>query len=143
ACRSDRWRSASPGRSTRRCLLPPCSLWVIQPSPRALIAGARSRRKKSPRNRVKKPDGGLEPGATIGILGAGQLGRMLALAGARLGLKSHIYAPDAGEPAFDVAADGTVAAYENEAALARFAEAVDVITYEFENIPAPTAAFLS
>jgi 5-(carboxyamino)imidazole ribonucleotide synthase len=85
----------------------------------------------------------LEPGATIGILGAGQLGRMLALAGARIGLKSHIYAPEAGEPAFDVAAAGTVAAYEDEAALTRFAEAVDVITYEFENIPAATAAFLA
>jgi 5-(carboxyamino)imidazole ribonucleotide synthase len=92
---------------------------------------------------VRKPDRELEPGATIGILGAGQLGRMLALAGARLGLKSHIYAPDAGEPAFDVAASGTVAAYEDEAALARFAETVDVITYEFENIPAATAAFLA
>jgi 5-(carboxyamino)imidazole ribonucleotide synthase len=68
---------------------------------------------------------------------------MLALAGARLGLKSHIYAPDVGEPAFDVAADGTVAAYEDEVALKRFAEAVDVITYEFENIPATTAAFLA
>jgi 5-(carboxyamino)imidazole ribonucleotide synthase len=68
---------------------------------------------------------------------------MLALAGARLGLKSHIYAPDAGEPAFDVAAAGTVAAYDDEAALTRFAEAVDVITYEFENIPAAAAAFLA
>jgi 5-(carboxyamino)imidazole ribonucleotide synthase len=96
----------------------------------------------SPRSRVK-PDPVLEPGGTIGILGAGQLGRMLALAGARLGLKSHIYAPDAGEPAFYVAAAGTIAAYEDEAALARFAEAIDVITYEFENIPAATAAFLA
>ena len=92
---------------------------------------------------MSKPDRGLEPGASIGILGAGQLGRMLAIAGARLGLKSHIYAPDAGEPAFDVAAAGTVAAYEDEAALARFAEAVDVVTYEFENIPAATATLLA
>ena len=92
---------------------------------------------------MKTPDAGLAPGATIGILGAGQLGRMLALAGARLGLKSHVYAPDAGEPAFDVAAAGTVAAYEDEAALTRFADAVDVITYEFENIPAATASFLA
>ncbi|MEA2760193.1 MAG: 5-(carboxyamino)imidazole ribonucleotide synthase, partial [Methylobacteriaceae bacterium] len=92
---------------------------------------------------MRKPDNGLKPGATIGILGAGQLGRMLALAGARLGLKSHIYAPDAGEPAFDVAAAGTVAAYEDATALARFAETVDVITYEFENIPAATAVFLA
>src|SRR3954447_13585314 len=115
----------------------------MRESPRVWIAGARSKRKRSPRSRVKKPDPVLEPGATIGILGAGQLGRMLALAGARLGLKSHLYAPDAGEPAFDVAAAGTVAAYEDEASLAGFAETVDVITYEFENIPAATAAFLA
>ncbi len=85
----------------------------------------------------------LEPGATIGILGGGQLARMLALAGARLGLKSHIFAPGADEPAFDVCAARTVADYGDEAALAAFAEAVDVVTYEFENVPAATAAFLA
>ena len=85
----------------------------------------------------------LVPGATIGILGAGQLGRMLAMAAARLGLKSHVFAPDADAPAFDVAAAKTVAAYEDEAALARFAEAVDVVTYEFENVPIACAEFLS
>ncbi|GAC1334331.1 MAG: 5-(carboxyamino)imidazole ribonucleotide synthase [Beijerinckiaceae bacterium] len=90
-----------------------------------------------------KPDPVLAPGATIGILGGGQLGRMLALAGARLGLKAHIYAPEASEPAFDVAAAATIAPYEDETALAQFAEAVDVITYEFENIPAASAAFLA
>jgi 5-(carboxyamino)imidazole ribonucleotide synthase len=85
----------------------------------------------------------LEPGATIGILGGGQLARMLAMAGARLGLKCHIYSPGADEPAFDVAAARTVAAYEDEDALSRFAESVDVVTYEFENVPAATAAFLA
>lgn len=85
----------------------------------------------------------LQPGATIGILGGGQLGRMIALAAARLGLKCHIYCPDPASPAFDVAAASTCAAYEDEAALARFADAVDVVTYEFENVPDGTATFLS
>jgi len=85
----------------------------------------------------------IAPGATIGILGGGQLGRMLAMAAARLGLKTHIYAPDARSPAFEVAAAHTIAAYEDEAALAAFAKSVDVITYEFENVPARTAAILA
>ncbi len=82
------------------------------------------------------------PGATIGILGSGQLGRMLALAAARLGLKAHIYAPDPG-PGFDVAARHTLGAYDDEAALAAFAESVAVVTYEFENVPAQSAAVLA
>jgi 5-(carboxyamino)imidazole ribonucleotide synthase len=85
----------------------------------------------------------ISPGATIGILGGGQLGRMLALAAARLGLKAHIYTPDAQSPAFDVSAAHTIAAYEDEAALAGFASAVDVVTYEFENVPARTAEVLA
>lgn len=84
----------------------------------------------------------LRPGATIGILGGGQLARMLALAGARLGLRSHIYSPVADDPAFEVSFDQTIKDYGDEAALARFADAVDVVTYEFENVPAATAAFL-
>lgn len=84
----------------------------------------------------------LKPGDTLGILGGGQLGRMLALAAAPLGLKTHIYAPDRDSTAFDVSAARTVAAYEDEAALARFAASVDAVTYEFENVPAATAAFL-
>ncbi len=77
----------------------------------------------------------LAPGSTIGILGGGQLGRMLALAAARLGLKCHIYdtAPEA--PATQVAAAQTIASYDDKAALLAFAQAVDVVTYEFENIP--------
>jgi 5-(carboxyamino)imidazole ribonucleotide synthase len=85
----------------------------------------------------------LEPGATIGIVGSGQLGRMLALAAARLGFKCHIFAPDRDSPAFDVVRESTRADYDDEQALARFAESVDVVTYEFENIPAETAAFLA
>jgi 5-(carboxyamino)imidazole ribonucleotide synthase len=84
----------------------------------------------------------LKPGAVIGILGGGQLGRMLALAAAELGLRSHIYAPEADSCAFDVAHARTCAAYDDAAALARFAAAVEVITYEFENVPAATADFL-
>ena len=85
----------------------------------------------------------LPPGSTIGILGGGQLGRMLALAAARLGMKTHIYCPDPQSPAFDVTPLRTVAAYEDEAALSAFAHGVDVVTYEFENVPAETARFLS
>jgi 5-(carboxyamino)imidazole ribonucleotide synthase len=84
----------------------------------------------------------LAPGAVIGILGGGQLARMLALAGARLGLKSHIYSPYADDPAFEVCAQKTLAEFSDEDALSRFASQVDVVTYEFENVPAATAAFL-
>lgn len=71
---------------------------------------------------------------TIGILGGGQLGRMLSVAASRLGLRCHIYEPGAA-PAGDVAWRVTTAPYEDEAALRTFAESVDVITYEFENVP--------
>ncbi|MCF4099636.1 5-(carboxyamino)imidazole ribonucleotide synthase [Maritalea mediterranea] len=81
----------------------------------------------------------LQPGATIGILGGGQLGRMLALAAHKLGLKAHIYCPDPQSPAFEVTPHKTVADYEDEVALKNFAEAVDLVTYEFENVPAATA----
>ncbi len=83
------------------------------------------------------------PGMTVGILGGGQLGRMLAVAAAELGLSCHIYCPDPQSPAFAVAAARTVAPYDDAAALADFAAAVDVITYEFENIPAATVEFLA
>lgn len=85
----------------------------------------------------------IRPGSTLGILGGGQLGRMIAMAAAELGLRTHIYAPEDNSPAFDVAADCTIASYEDEAALVRFAKAVDVVTYEFENVPSETAAILS
>ena len=77
----------------------------------------------------------LPPGSTIGILGGGQLGRMLSVAAARLGYKTHIYEPAANPPAGDVAHQVTTASYEDHAALAGFADQVDVITYEFENVP--------
>jgi 5-(carboxyamino)imidazole ribonucleotide synthase len=85
----------------------------------------------------------LEPDATIGILGGGQLGRMLALAAARLGFKCHVFCPEPLSPAFDVVRRVTEADYTDKEALDRFADDVDVITYEFENVPAETAAFLA
>ncbi len=85
----------------------------------------------------------LRPGATIGILGGGQLGRMLAIAAAELGFNCHIYCPDPKSPAFAVSAARTVAPYDDEAALAAFAASVDVVTFEFENMPAATALFLA
>jgi 5-(carboxyamino)imidazole ribonucleotide synthase len=85
----------------------------------------------------------LVPGAMIGILGGGQLGRMLALAAAKLGLKTHVYAQDPESPAFDVASARTIAPYEDELTLAEFASTVELITYEFENIPSRTAAILA
>ncbi|MFT3966449.1 MAG: 5-(carboxyamino)imidazole ribonucleotide synthase [Sphingobium sp.] len=77
----------------------------------------------------------IAPGATIGILGGGQLGRMIAVAAAQLGYRTHIYAPEASGPAADVSPRWTQAAYTDGEALARFANAVDIVTYEFENIP--------
>jgi 5-(carboxyamino)imidazole ribonucleotide synthase len=85
----------------------------------------------------------LEPEATIGILGGGQLGRMLALAAARLGFKCHVFAPGPDSPAFDVVHRVTCADYTDTEALDRFAADVDLVTYEFENVPAETAAFLA
>ncbi|WP_295535018.1 5-(carboxyamino)imidazole ribonucleotide synthase [uncultured Thioclava sp.] len=77
----------------------------------------------------------LATGSVIGILGGGQLGRMLSVAASRLGFKTHIFEPGANPPAADVAHAVTTAAYDDEAALRAFAASVDVITYEFENVP--------
>lgn len=85
----------------------------------------------------------IAPGGTVGILGGGQLGRMLALAAARMGMRCVVFAPDADSPAFQVAGAHVAAAYDDRAALQRFAAQVDVITYEFENIPSETGAFLA
>jgi len=85
----------------------------------------------------------IKPGSTIGILGGGQLGRMIALSAAQLGLKTHILCPDADSPAFQVSAGHICAAYEDETALAELARVSDVVTYEFENVPLATAEFLA
>ena len=85
----------------------------------------------------------LPPGSVIGMLGGGQLGRMMALAAARLGLSVHVYCPDPDSPAFEVAKAHTIAAYDDEAALAAFAARCDVVTYEFENVPARAAEVIA
>lgn len=83
----------------------------------------------------------IPPGETIGILGGGQLGRMLAMAAARLGYRCHVYSPEAEFIAADVCAAHTRAAWDDAAALASFAADCAVVTYEFENVPvAPLAA---
>jgi len=84
----------------------------------------------------------IDPGGTLGIVGGGQLGRMIALAAARYGLATHVYSPEPDSPAFAVACRHTRRAYDDEAALIAFADAVDVITYEFENVPRRTAEIL-
>jgi len=92
---------------------------------------------------VSESAAALEAYATIGILGGGQLGRMLALAAARLGFKCHFFSPNPDSPAFDVAHRVTCADYSDTQALDRFAADVGVVTYEFENVPAETATFLA
>ena len=77
----------------------------------------------------------LKTGATIGILGGGQLGRMLSVAAARLGFRTHIFEPGANPPAGDVAHALTTAGYDDVDALTAFAKSVDIVTFEFENIP--------
>ena len=85
----------------------------------------------------------LKPGDTIGILGGGQLGRMLAMAAARLGLRCQVFSPDPDSPAFDVVLNAACAEYADVEALELFANDVDVITYEFENVPAAAALILA
>jgi len=85
----------------------------------------------------------VPPGSTIGIVGGGQLGRMLAMAAAQLGYKCHIYAPDETPPAAEVSAHFTRGAFDDAEALRRFAAEVDVATYEFENIAAGPLAALA
>jgi 5-(carboxyamino)imidazole ribonucleotide synthase len=88
---------------------------------------------------MMRPESPLPPRSVIGILGGGQLGRMLALAAAQIGLKCHIFAPEGDNPAFEVADCCTEAAYDDHAALAKFARSVAVATYEFENVPVEAA----
>src|ERR1041385_4312712 len=85
----------------------------------------------------------VPPGGTIGILGGGQLARMLALAAARLGLKTHVFSDVREAPAFQVTSAHTYASYRNAEALREFAQAVDAITFEFENVPAESVDTLS
>jgi 5-(carboxyamino)imidazole ribonucleotide synthase len=84
----------------------------------------------------------LKPGDTIGILGGGQLGRMLAMAATRLGLRCQVFSPDPDSAAFDVVQHATCAEYADVEALELFANDVDIITYEFENVPSAAAMVL-
>lgn len=79
----------------------------------------------------------ISPGETIGILGGGQLGRMLGLAAARLGYRCHVYAPERNSIAAEVCAAFTCAAWDDAAAMTAFAADCAVVTYEFENVPVP------
>ena len=83
------------------------------------------------------------PHTTIGILGSGQLGRMLVIAAAQLGIKTHVFAPDANfSPSGEMATATTTAAYDDYPALDQFATSIDVVTSEFENVPSETMAYL-
>ena len=84
----------------------------------------------------------IAPGSTIGILGGGQLGRMLAIAAAQLGYRTHVYAPEATGPATEVAAEWTQGRFEDAPAMTAFAARVAVATYEFENIDPHAVAYI-
>lgn len=84
---------------------------------------------------VTRTDAPLPPGATIGVFGGGQLGRMLGLAARRLGYRFAVYSDDHDGPASHVADRSVQASYEDEAALEAFARSVDAVTFEFENVP--------
>src|SRR3954453_20498346 len=79
------------------------------------------------------------PGATIGVMGGGQLGRMFAMAARPMGYQVHVFTPEEESPAGQFADLTRIADYTNEAAVRRFAEGVDVVTFEFENVPVETA----
>ena len=92
--------------------------------------------KKNQKTFIRSASAALPPNATIGIVGGGQLGRMSALAAARLGYRCHILTPEPDSPAAQVSACATLGDYEDPSALSTFADAVDVITFEFENVSA-------
>jgi 5-(carboxyamino)imidazole ribonucleotide synthase len=79
------------------------------------------------------------PGSTIGVLGSGQLGRMFAISARRMGYRVHTYSPDRDSPTGQIADVEIDAPYEDLDRVKQFASAVDVVTFEFENVPAPTA----
>lgn len=85
----------------------------------------------------------IKPGSTIGIIGGGQLGRMTAVAAAELGYRVHVFTPEADSPATHVSTQVTTAAYDDQDAVEAFGQSVDVVTFEFENVPAETVRHLS
>ena len=84
----------------------------------------------------------IAPGGTIGIIGGGQLGRMIALAASSMGYRTHIFCPHAESPAIQVSSHSTIAEYDDKEALEEFARNVDVVSFEFENVPDKTVLFL-
>src|SRR5678816_4684052 len=89
------------------------------------------------------PSRAFLPGATIGVMGGGQLGRMFAIAARRMGYRVHTFSPDEDTPTGQLADREVAARYDDEAAVLDFARGVDVLTFEFENIPAQTVEWLS
>ena len=116
---------------------------ILATGDEALAARLEAWRADADRRRRDKSRMSVPPGSTIGIVGGGQLGRMLAMAAAQLGYRCHIYAPDEAPPAAEVAAEFTRGGFDDEAALRRFGGKVDVATYEFENIPAGSLTALT
>src|SRR3954471_17475364 len=104
---------------------------------------ARSPNARNENARMKSLDKPVPPGGTIGIIGGGQLGRMLAMAAARLGLKTCIYNDTSDAPAFQVTQNALAAPYDDLNMLASFAEVCDAVTFEFENLPAHAIAHLA
>src|SRR5689334_25410232 len=90
-----------------------------------------------PQQRENEP---ILPGAIIGVLGSGQLGRMFAISARRMGYRVHTLSPDIDTPTGQVADVEIQAEYDDLEAVAAFAKQVSVVTFEFENVPAPTAA---
>src|SRR5438093_1839723 len=85
----------------------------------------------------------IEPGATIGVLGSGQLGRMFTIAARRMGYRVHTFSPDSDTPTGQVADVETAAAYDDEVAVRDFAKSIAVLTFEFENVPSRTVEWAS
>src|SRR3954466_11336072 len=88
---------------------------------------------------MKRATDPILPGSTVGVLGSGQLGRMFAIAARRMGYRVHTFSPDADTPTGQVADVEVIGAYEDLDAVRQFARDVSVVTFEFENVPAPTA----
>src|SRR6218665_4188430 len=143
ACPWGHWRSARRARSMPGSWRPRSSPRAIRHSGSGSPPGGRRRPTRWPTAPNDEFRMTIPPGSTIGILGGGQLGRMLAMAAAQLGYRAHIYAPDEGGPAADVTAHWTQGSYEDVAAMRAFAGQVDALTFEFENIPTDPLASLS
>lgn len=131
------WPSVRRARPTRASWPPRSSPMKTPTSPRASMPGATPFPPPFPTSRpmTDQTPAPLQSGATIGILGGGQLGRMLSVAASRLGFKTCVYEPGGDCPASHVANYHFQASYEDEDALKKFAASVDVVTYEFENVP--------